>query len=232
MSGIRGSRILFALGAATLVAATASALAYATHPGPKLIGGSSAERRALARVLRSLHVNSGRVEIARGPRLRTGYRGHRKTLTFAGRADPQSQWKDELASGVYEALGFQAAWVEIPGLGAGTFHLSWGGRSMTKREFVQGLRREAREAGARIDQVEFLRPLRLAALVSLTVPDMPGFIRRGGLRLAWTYDKSHRARLEGIFLIVRSPGGRVISRGGTAFRIGAGSGSWPGSEHG
>jgi hypothetical protein len=229
--------LVFVLTLAALVSISGSSaahgddLAHAAHPAPRVVGGDAAERRALGEILDSLKISAGRVEIARGPMAATGYRGHRKTLMFRGPSDAESQWKDEVAAGVYLARGFQAAWVGIPGRGSGSFHVSWGGRPMAKRDLIPALRRAARTSGARINRIEFLKPFRLAPVVSITVADAAAFTRRGGLRMSWAYTRSH-ARLEGIFLIVRNKQGRVIARGGTAFRVGTGAGVWLGSDHG
>ncbi len=230
MRGIRAWRIGLALAAVTLAGVVAG-LAHAEHPTAQVVGGRPLERQGLARALDRLHVTSGRVEIARGPRPVSGYRGHRKSLTFLGPSDPESQWKDEVAAGVYQARGFQAAWIAIPGLGAGHFHVVRGGNPLGRSGVMKALREAARKSRVRIDRVEILKPLRLAPVVSITVRDLAAFESHGGLSLRWAYKRSH-PRLEGIFLIVRGAHGQVISRGGTAFRVGAGAGNWPGSDHG
>ena len=167
------------------------------------------------------------MQIAPGPR--AGYHGHRTTLTFLGRSDPESQWKDEVAVGVFFAHGFPAAWVAIPGMGVGTF--TWHGvDAIGKRRFRRAFGRAARAAHVRINHITFLKPRALAPVVTVT-PKRPQVFLHHGLRLGSLLDGSH-PRIEGVFLIVKGRDGHVISRGGSATRIGGGAGTWPGSAHG
>lgn len=203
-------------------------MAAATSPSPRVTGGTRPQRSALAEALARLHSHGTRVEIAPGPR--AGYTGHRTTLTFIGPSDPESQWKDEVAVGVYLARGFPARWVVIPGTGAGHYSLWHGMEATGKAQFLRTLRRAARESHAQVERVEFLNPRALAVVVTITAL-RPIVFEREGLPLGSLLDGSH-PRLEGIFLIVRGPRGHVMTRGGTAFRVGAGAGRWPGSGHG
>lgn len=228
----RGVLLAFALScplALSGVGATATlgSTAAQNPPPARVTGGTLPQRRALNDVLDSLRTHGTRVEIAPGPR--AGYRGHRTTLTFIGPSDPESQWKDEIAVGVFFARGFPAAWIAIPGWGAGT--LTWHGvEAIGKAGFLRTFRRAARAAHARIDRIEFLKPRALAPVVTLTA-ERPHAFQRRGLRLGALVDGSH-PRLEGLFLIVKNAAGRVLSRGGGAIRVGAGAGTMPGSEHG
>jgi hypothetical protein len=203
--------------------------APAGAPGPPVSGGTSAERRALGSALASLHIRTTRVEIAPGPG--HGYPGHRITLTFVGPSDALSQWKDEVATGVYLVQGFPARWITIPGLGSGHDVLRRGMRTISATRVRHALKLAARRAHVRIDRIQLLKPLLLAPMVTITVRDPHAFARRSGLRLLSLLGGSH-PRLEGIFLIVRDRHGHVISRGGTAVRVGSGAGSWLGSDHG
>jgi hypothetical protein len=202
------------------------ALPAGAAPHPRVIGGTSADRAALAGVLVRLQSSGTRAELAPGPR--AGYRGHRKTLTFLGASDPESQWKDLVAAGVFLALGRPVAWVAIPGLGAGRFSYR-GMDAIGRAGFMRALRRAAKRSQVTVDRVVLLKPRALAPVVTVTARHPVSFERKG-FELA-VLDSSP-PRLEGMFLIVRGPRGHVMTRGGIAVRAGTGAGRWPGSVHG
>ena len=193
----------------------------------QVTGGAERQRSALKDALARLHARGVRAEIGRGPR--AGYHGHRTTLTFTGRSDPEAQWKDLIAVGAFFSRGFPAAWVTIPGHGSGryTFHQL---RPIGKLPFLRIFRSAARAAHVRILDVAFLKPNALAPVVTIEAR-YPRKFQKRGLRLQALLGGSHQ-RLEGLFLIVRDPGGHVLMRGGVAGRLGAGAGPWPGATHG
>jgi hypothetical protein len=95
--------------------------------------------------------------------------------------------------------------------------------------FMRALRRAAKRSQVTVDRVVLLKPRALAPVVTVTARHPVSFERKG-LELAVL--DSPPPRFEGMFLIVRGPGGLVMTRGGIAVRAGTGAGRWPGSIRG
>ncbi len=71
----------------------------------------------------------------------------------------------------------------------------------------------------RLDDVELLRPMGYAPVITIRVRKPAAFQRQGGI--AWP-QRNHR--IEGFFLICRDARGQVYARGGGAFRLWTGAG--------
>lgn len=212
-----GFRLLIPFLCVTLSVLISAALA--TGANPTLLR----EKRALRNVLNLLHARRLTTQLV------TNSDGTHEII-FTGASDNQSRWKAEVAAGVIAADGFPVNWVSVPGSGslhlpAKRVHVTPAQKAPLERAIKAAIKTSP---GARIENIEFLRPLAFAPIITIRWPRFqePGTIN---LESILSY---HNAQVEGVFLIVRDARGHIRSQGGIVARLGTGTGTWPGAPHG
>jgi len=195
--------------AVTLIVVAASGVSTALAATP--------QQHALADALQAMHARSGLAHLAH----------HNRSVVIVSGLQ-EAQWKGYIAASVYAARGNPLRSVRLvrPGpIGNVTLHFpavncacAYPGmnrlrkiRPATRPEVVQAIRGAAQREGARVDCIELLHPLTYAPIVTVTAPHPRRFLRQAKATLL--VQRLYR-RIEGAYIIVRGPGGRVFANGG------------------
>jgi hypothetical protein len=160
----------------------------------------------------------------RGTSVRVEHGGRK--LVFRGAVSPLAQWKAYVVAGVYAARGFPLRSVGIRGVTLGYpavdcmcfrpgSHRVGRFPAASRRRVVALLESAARKVGARIDRLELLHPLAYAPVVTVTVRDPRRFVRRD---LEARLGVPLLAKVEGFWVTVRGPRGRIFASGGVTVR--------------
>jgi hypothetical protein len=204
-------------------------VASAVGAPPTVTGGTAQERSVLLAALQRLKTDGVSARISSN-KPAWAQKEIGPGLSFAGRADPESQWKEEIAAGVYAAHGLKLNWFEFRAprfvkYAGPVYPIRRKLAPIPARRLVAAIRYAAMQARVRLEGVELLKPMGYAPVVTIRVLKPQAFQRRGGIRLPYN-------QVEGFFVIYRNGSGRVYARGGSAPRMGMGAGSIPGSVHG
>lgn len=130
------------------------ASALAQNP-PRVAGGNAQQRRVLLTSLRLLKARD--ISVTIGHSSPAGTSGE-VNLSFEGRNDAESQWKDEIAAGVYAAHGFKLTWLEIPSRGGAGIHPVRGPLDpISTTQLREAIREAARRARVQVATIQLLR---------------------------------------------------------------------------
>src|SRR5713226_439695 len=113
-------------------------------------GGTASQRRVLVEALTALRARRLSVEISNLP----ATHGRQRQLIFSGVSDPESQWKAEVAAGVFAAHGFRLTWITD---GSGTIRYKrvvGPFAAATKTQVVEAIMQAAHADGVRLDRIE------------------------------------------------------------------------------
>jgi hypothetical protein len=194
----------------------ATTLLVAAAVGTGSAPAAAGRNPVLADALHAMRTHGVSVRIEHGGR----------RLVFKGAVSPLAQWKAYVAAGVYAARGFPLRSVRIGGVTSDYpaancacyrpgIHRVGRFPAAPRRRVLALLESASRRVGARIDRIELLHPLAYAPMVTVTVRDPRRFVRRDlearlGIPLL--------AKVEGFWVTVRGPRGRVFLNGGVTVR--------------